>query len=59
MDQESLGLAITCMLTTLTFIGSGALIITRRSADGDEDITNDVANDRRDRLERLQRYRDL
>jgi len=59
MDPESLRLGITCILTTLGAIGAGALIITRRTADGDQNITEEVERDHRSRLARLERYRDL
>jgi hypothetical protein len=59
MDQSSLALAIECILGTLAAITAGSLVITRRSADGDEDITDEVAQDRRSRLSRLEGYRDL
>ena len=59
MDHESLMLAITGITATLAAIGSGALVFSRRSADGDEDITDDVERDHRSRLARLERYRDL
>jgi hypothetical protein len=59
MDQGSLTLAITGILATLAAIGSGALIFTRHTAAGDEDITDEVASDHRSRLERLESYRDL
>jgi len=59
MDHKSLMLAITGITATLAAIGSGALVFSRRSADGDEDITDDVERDHRSRLARLERYRDL
>jgi hypothetical protein len=59
MDPESLTLGIICMVGTLTAISAGALVITRRSADGDEDVTSEVEADRRSRLKRLESYRDL
>jgi hypothetical protein len=59
MDQGSLTLAIEGILATLTAIAAGALVFTRRSTDGEEDITYDVARDHTSRLESLERYRDL
>jgi hypothetical protein len=59
MDHKSLMLAITGITATLAAIGSGALVFSRRSADGEEDITDDVERDHRSRLARLERYRDL
>jgi len=59
MDHKSLMLAITGITATLAAICSGALVFSRRSADGDEDITDDVERDHRSRLARLERYRDL
>jgi hypothetical protein len=59
MDQSSLALAIECIMGTLAAIGAGALVFTRHSANGDEDVTDEVAQDHRSRLSRLERYRDL
>jgi hypothetical protein len=59
MDDGSLLLAIGSITATLAAIGSGALIFTRRTADGDEDITGDMERDHRSRLERLESYRYL
>ena len=59
MDDASLLLAITSIMATLAAIGSGALIFTSRTADGDEDITTDVEREHRSRLTRLESYRDL
>jgi hypothetical protein len=58
MDQSSLALAIECILGTLAAIGAGSLVFTRRSADGDEDVTDEVASEQRSRLDRLRRYSD-
>jgi hypothetical protein len=59
MDDASLLLAIASITATLAAIGSGALIFTSRTADGDKDITADVEREHRSRLTRLESYRDL
>jgi hypothetical protein len=59
MDDGSLLLAIGSITATLAAIGSGALIFTRGTADGDEDIAADIERDHRSRLKRLESYRDL
>jgi hypothetical protein len=46
MDQGSLTLAIEGLSATLAAIGAGSLVFTRRSADGDADITGEVARPR-------------